>query len=59
MPAELLGWEWDDSPCQMVMWDGVEIAVDRGDTVAGYMTPDGTMIAVAVIKRPPQTLRPN
>lgn len=59
MTAELVGMEWEDDSCWMEMWDGQEVSVDPGDTVAGYMTPDGTLIAVTVFKRPPPSPRPH
>jgi hypothetical protein len=59
MAAELVGIEWDEEACLMEMWDGQEVGIGPGDTVAGYMTPDGTLIAVTVFKRPPDTDRPH
>lgn len=48
--ADIVGWRWDEPPGSVEMWDGTVVRVRRGDTVAGYVTPCGTLVAVRVIK---------
>ena len=57
MTAQLMGWQWENPTAFVTLWDGTEVEVMPGDTVAGYMTVCGTLVAVHVFKKPPSESR--